>query len=363
METLVKENLLSFFERKKILITGHTGFKGSWLSYLLQYYGAEVTGYALPPETSPNLYTELNLEAKIHSIFGNVNDFENICQIINDFEPGYIFHLAAQPLVRRSYADTLNTFNTNVQGTANILESCKSLKKKCIVICVTTDKVYRNLEIDYPYKETDELGGHDPYSASKAAAELVISSYRSSFFYDVKSVIKVASVRAGNVIGGGDWSADRLIPDIIRGIKNDENILLRNPDAIRPWQHVMDPIIGYLFLAKTINQNSQEFCEAWNFGPQNDEILKVGEVASRVAQIFGKGRIVVDKLKDAPHESNLLRLDISKATDKLNWTPTWSAKQALEKTANWYKDYFSGVMAETLVLRDIKEFIQKNAEL
>ena len=241
---MVTKAILNHFRRKTVLITGHTGFKGSWMTYLLSTNGVNVVGYSLPPNSKPNLYSELDLESCCDSNIADVIDINQITKVVKKSQPDFMFHMAAQPLVRYSYKHPIETFSTNVMGTANVLEACKVLEKKCCVVCVTTDKVYHNNEWLYPYRETDALGGHDPYSSSKAASELVIDSYRRSFFTNTN--IFVASARAGNVIGGGDWSEDRLIPDIVRAVQKNEDVTLRNPNAVRPWQHVLDPIFGYL---------------------------------------------------------------------------------------------------------------------
>lgn len=346
---------LNFFKDKKILITGHTGFKGSWLLKLLCDEGAEVLGYSQAPKTNLSLFEEIKENLTFESVIADINDFENVKKHTIQFQPDFIFHLAAQPLVRYSYSETLETFQTNVMGTANVLESCKSLKNECIVVCVTTDKVYQNNEWTYPYKEKDILGGHDPYSASKAAAELVIQSYRNSFF--ANNNIQIASVRAGNVIGGGDWSEDRLIPDIVRNINKGENVLLRNPNAVRPWQHVLDPLFGYLKLARTMNDSKGKFNESWNFGPESHEAQTVGQVTNTILGLFKVEHPFEVNTLNNPHEARMLKLDISKAKSELGWKPVWNTKQAIKKTANWYANYYNGESANELMKEDIKEFI------
>jgi CDP-glucose 4,6-dehydratase len=346
---------LNHFKGKKVLVTGHTGFKGSWLTYLLDYLGAEVTGFALAPNTSPNLFDLLELQTKCHSTIADINDTEAVLNAVEACQPDFILHLAAQPLVRYSYKQPLETFATNIMGTANLLNACKNLTKKCAVVCITTDKVYYNNEWEFPYRENDRLGGYDPYSASKAAAELVIDSYRNSFYQN--SHISIASARAGNVIGGGDWSEDRLFPDLINSIANNKPIELRNPIAVRPWQHVLDPISGYLKLAYQMDTNSGSFNESWNFGPYNNDSLTVLEVCQKAIAVFQKGTILIDKNKH-PHEACQLRLDISKAVFHLNWMPSWSTDEAIQKTANWYKLFLSGENASSLVQQDINIFLK-----
>ncbi len=348
-------NILNHFNGKNVLIIGHTGFKGSWLTFLMNHVGAKVTGLALAPKTNPSLYDLLDLNGKCHTIIADINNAEAVKQTIDDAQPDFIFHMAAQPLVRYSYKQPLETFATNVMGTANVLEACKVLNKKCFVICITTDKVYHNYEWEFPYRENDRLGGYDPYSASKAAAEIVIDSYRNSFFKN--SNISIASVRAGNVIGGGDWSEDRLFPDLVNSISNNLPIELRNPTAVRPWQHVLDPLFGYLILAVNMEQESHKFNEAWNFGPYNHDSKTVLEVCQQAIEVFQKGSIQMNK-DQQPHEAGQLRLDISKSMSYLNWHPIWSTKKAIEKTTNWYKAFLEGESAVNLVQKDINEFLE-----
>jgi CDP-glucose 4,6-dehydratase len=352
---MVTNEILEHFRGKNVFITGHTGFKGVWLSYLLYKWGANVTGYALKPNTNPSLFYDIQLDEYISSTFADIHHFENLQSEIIKAQPDFIFHLAAQPLVRYSYKNTVETLNTNIIGTANLLEACKSMNKKCSVVCITTDKVYENKEIDYPYNETDKLGGHDPYSASKAAAEIVIDSYRKSFF--ANTLVSVASARAGNVIGGGDWSVDRLIPDIIKAIQSGEKIILRNPAAVRPWQHVLDPIMGYLKLAKLMSENEIIYNEAWNFGPAKNETKTVQEVCNKVVQILGKGEIEIQQTGNALHEATLLKLDIAKAQSKLSWQPVWSTEKAIEYTAKWYQNYLENKNALQLMQHDIDLFL------
>jgi CDP-glucose 4,6-dehydratase len=356
MENLDVKTTLHSFKDKKVFITGHTGFKGSWLTYWLHQYGANIMGLALEPKTNPSLFGLLQLDGKCQSIIGDINNAPLVEQLLSDFQPEFIFHLAAQPLVRYSYKNPLETFNTNIIGTANILNACSTIINKCVVICVTTDKVYHNNEWEYPYRESDRLGGYDPYSASKAAAEIVIDAYRNSFYKGGK--IKVASVRAGNVIGGGDWTEDRLIPDFIKSISSGSKINLRNPSAIRPWQHVLDPLFGYLSLAKKMESNLIEFEGAWNFGPMSSEAITVMEVSQLLLGVFEKGEIQIEKELNQPHEAGILKLDISKAMDKLNWKPLWDTRTSILITANWYRLFLEGANPENLIDNDIKNFIK-----
>ncbi len=356
---MVTKDILNHFKGKTVLITGHTGFKGSWMTYLLSSIGAKVIGYSLAPKTKPNLYYDLNLNSKCESYFADVNDLKKITDVINNTQPDFIFHLAAQPLVRYSYKNPIETFATNIMGTANVLEATKILKKKCCVVCITTDKVYHNNEWFFPYRETDVLGGHDPYSSSKAAAELVIDSFRKSFFNG--NNIYLASARAGNVIGGGDWSEDRLIPDIVRSISSKEDIVLRNPNSIRPWQHVLDPILGYLLLAKTMDEKGAEYCDSYNFGPSTDGARTVAEVCHTILAPFDSKNVVVDDCKiQKLHEAGLLLLDISKSINMLGWRPLWKTDFALLRTANWYKMYLDKHPTLELINSDIEIFVNSH---
>ena len=349
-------DLLKQFSGKRIFITGHTGFKGSWLSYWLQMEGAEVKGYSLTPDTSPNLFESLQLESKMQSVIGDINDYRTLETEILSFKPDFIFHLAAQPLVRASYKDPLLTFQTNVCGTANVLQSLRFLDNPCTTVLITTDKVYQNNEWVYPYRENDRLGGYDPYSASKACSELVISSFTNSYF-NISNYAShqkaIASARAGNVIGGGDWSTDRLLPDIVRSLTRDEDIVLRNPNAVRPWQHVLEPLFGYLLLAAKLSGDVNTFSGGWNFGPSPTDNFSVSELANLTVSTWQKGKVTVKGEDSAPHEAQLLRLDISKATGKLGWAPKLNAKQAIERTIRWYRRFYQGHDAEGLVQDDL----------
>jgi CDP-glucose 4,6-dehydratase len=356
VKNIIMKEVLNFYKNKKIFITGHTGFKGSWLTHLLIENGSVIKGYSKEPVTNPSLYYLLGLDKKVNSIINDINSFTSIEEEILDFKPDFIFHLAAQPLVRYSYSNTLETHTTNIIGTANVLESARKLSNNCVIVCITTDKVYKNKEWEFPYRETDELGGYDPYSSSKAAAELIISSFRESFFSTGN--IQVATVRAGNVIGGGDWSHDRLIPDIVRGISNNEKVEIRNLNSIRPWQHVLDPLLGYLTLAMQMSKYPRKFDQAWNFGPQNNEVKSVMEVLN----IFYRANNLqcdyeISKKSNA-HEAGILKLDISKSMSLLNWKPIIDTNTAIEITANWYKLYMKGMSAIELVNNDIKYFLK-----
>lgn len=349
---------LKQFSDKRIFITGHTGFKGSWLCYWLQSLGALVKGVSLPPSTEPNLFSLLRLN-NIESVIGNINDYRFLQQELVEFQPDYIFHLAAQPLVRKSYKDPLDTFQTNVIGTANVLHALKHLSKPCVCVCITTDKVYENNEWIYPYRENDRLGGYDPYSASKACAELVISSFANSFFNKQSYTIHnkaIASARAGNVIGGGDWSEDRLLPDIVKALHKKENIILRNPSAVRPWQHVIEPLFGYMHLALSLNKNVNIFSGAWNFGPQTEDNFSVLQLSELALDIWGEGKIEISRSPDAPHEAKMLRLDISKSIGELGWVPKMKAAKAIERSINWYKSFYNGSNVRDLMDDDLQYY-------
>jgi CDP-glucose 4,6-dehydratase len=348
--------ITSQFNNKRVFITGHTGFKGSWLGYWMHLLGAVVKGLALAPNTEPNLFKGLHLEEKIESIIGDINDLDNLREAIISFQPDFVFHLAAQPLVRRSYRNTIDTFQTNVIGTANVLEALRWLEKPCVCVCITTDKVYHNNEWIYPYRENDQLGGYDPYSASKSAAEIIIASYVSSFF-NPNNVSKhkkaIASARAGNVIGGGDWSEDRLLPDIVKALSGTTDIYIRNPGAVRPWQHVMEPLVGYMMLALRLSEDATKYSGAWNFGPYNQDNLSVIHLANAAVEMWGSGNLTISNDLNAVHEAHLLRLDISKAISELKWTPKMDATLAIKRTIDWYKRFYSGENVTTLMDEDL----------
>jgi CDP-glucose 4,6-dehydratase len=341
MENLVAgENISSFFYKKKVFITGHTGFKGSWLVAALHKLGADAKGYALDPEQSGGLFDYLQPLSIVKSVINDIRHKQHLEEELLSFQPDIIYHLAAQPLVRRSYKIPAETFDINVTGTANVLEAAGKLKNKCSIIVITTDKVYQNKEQDILYKEDDLLGGHDPYSASKACAELVSDSFRRSFFSlaDYSSHQKgLSTVRAGNVIGGGDWSTDRLLPDIMNYLTSGKPVPIRNPDAVRPWQHVLEAITGYLLLGMKLHNYPEDFSQPFNFGPQPADHLPVKEVVESAIKIWGTGSWNDISDKAHPHEARLLKLDISKAMRTLNWKPKLNAEQAIRWTVEWYK--------------------------
>lgn len=333
------ELLRSYYSGKKVFLTGHTGFKGTWMMALLHQLGADVKGYALAPEDSApfhNLFSDLDIK----SVIADIRDRKQLTEEITSFQPDYIFHLAAQPLVLLSYEIPSETFEVNVVGTANLLEAAKQLEKPCNIVVITTDKVYDNKEHHGLYKEEDRLGGYDPYSASKACTELVVDSFRNSFF-NIKDIAihnkALASARAGNVIGGGDFSKNRIIPDTAKALLQGKEILVRNPGSVRPWQHVLEPVCGYLLLGARMNDDPASFSQAFNFGPQPEDHLTVKELVELALKTWGSGKMEVSTNGAAMHEANLLKLDITKAADQLSWKPQLSAAEAIEWSMGWYK--------------------------
>lgn len=336
------KNLAAAYKGKRVFVTGHTGFKGSWLVKVLHLLGAEVTGYSLAPVHEDALFDLLEGEQLCHSIMGDIRDRELLVASVKEARPDFIFHLAAQPLVRESYESPSETFEVNVVGSANLLDAVRALDKPVHVIMITTDKVYANNEWSYPYRENDRLGGYDPYSASKACAELVIDSYRNSFFHlsrYAEHVKSVAAVRAGNVIGGGDWARDRLIPDIARALLFGKEIEVRNPHSVRPWQHVLEPLGGYLLLGERMTRDPLRFSQAYNFGPSGDDALPVESIVKIAIDCWGRGKYTARPVEGAPHEAGLLKLDINKAMSEIGWRPRFTAAKAVDWTMNWYKQY------------------------
>jgi len=342
-----------FWKDKRVLITGHTGFKGSWLALLLMRWGAQVTGYALVPNTKPSLFEAANLAKDIDSWIADIRDYKTLSDMLQRTKPDIVFHMAAQPLVRYSYANPVETYSTNVMGTVNLLEAVRTVDTVRSVVVVTTDKCYENKEWPWGYRENEPLGGFDPYSSSKACAELVTAAYRSSYFNE--NQVAIGSARAGNVIGGGDWSSDRLIPDFIRAIENDRPLLIRNPNAIRPWQHVLEPLRGYLALAEALYTKGHEFASAWNFGPEETDAHSVGWVVEMISRYWG-GKIPykVDQ-SPQPHEATYLKLDSSKAKIFLDWHPQIRLEKALKATTEWYQRVVNGEDARAVTLEQIRD--------
>jgi CDP-glucose 4,6-dehydratase len=343
----------SFWKNKRVLVTGHTGFKGSWLSLWLNELQADVHGFALKPETNPSLFDLAKVGSKITSTFGDIRDITSLKAAVEKADPEIIIHMAAQPLVRKSYQDPVETYSINVMGTVNLLEAARSAKNLKTIINVTTDKVYDNKEWVWPYRENDRLGGFDPYSNSKACSELVTSSYRSSFFDNTG--VKVVTARAGNVIGGGDWAEDRLIPDIIRAYQSKTKIKIRNPKAIRPWQHVLESLSGYLQLAEHLHDNN-DYLKSWNFGPGTADFITVGQILNYVQKEMKEINLNVEFEEPKVHEAQILKLDNSQARENLNWKSVWNYSDAITKTFAWYIDMYSGKDASEITLKQIKEF-------
>ena len=330
----------NFWNRKRVLITGHTGFKGSWLTTWLLQMKANVYGISLPPSSSKNLFDSLKIKDEINHIICDIRNKEQLNKHINEIKPDIIFHLAAQPLVLESYINPISTWETNVIGTLNVLDSITSLRNECIGIFITTDKVYKNNEWIYGYRENDQLGGHDPYSSSKAACEIAISSWRSSFLNPrQQNNFFISSARAGNVIGGGDWAENRIIPDVVRALEKKEKILVRNPLSTRPWQHVLEPLSGYLLLAESLSRNNINFSTAFNFGPLIESNRSVQELVKECLKNW-QGEFILDNNANKPHEAGVLNLTIEKAIKELNWHPKWDFNMTIKKTINWYKNVF-----------------------
>jgi CDP-glucose 4,6-dehydratase len=338
-------SIAEIFRDRSILVTGHTGFKGSWLSLWLSSFGGRVAGLALAPCSEPNLFTLAELSGVVDDRRGDVRDQAFVERVVRQVAPDFVFHLAAQPLVRTSYADPLGTFQTNVLGTAHVLEGVRRAGKPCVVVVVTTDKCYENREWLYGYRETDRLGGHDPYSASKACAELVTASYRRSFFAPVAADrrVRVATARAGNVVGGGDWSQDRIVPDCVRALTAERPVEVRNPGSVRPWQHVLEPLSGYLLLAaRMISSGDRFFDDAWNFGPDPQSSRSVLELTKQVLAEWGSGACVLGESPGAAHETSFLTLSSEKARRRLDWRPVWTFERTIRETVRWYQAWHRG---------------------
>lgn len=343
-----------FWRNKRVFVTGHTGFKGSWLCLWLHAMGAHVKGYALTPPTQPSLFEEAKVGGLVEHQIGDIRDYETLLDSVREFRPDIVFHMAAQPLVRYSYEQPLETYTTNVLGTAHLLEAVRLSGTAKAVVNITTDKCYENREWVWGYREDEPLGGHDPYSSSKACSELVTSAYRRSFLQNTS--IALASARAGNVIGGGDWAKDRLIPDILGSFANKEPVLIRSPHAIRPWQHVLEPLSGYMLLAEKLWDQPKEHSEAWNFGPADEDAKPVEWIVSAMSSRWGVGSQWHIDQGDHPHEAHHLKLDISKARQRLGWSPRWSLSTALDKVIDWHKAWMGGENMRGYALRQIAEY-------
>lgn len=355
----------NFYKDKNILITGHTGFKGSWLSCWLHSLGSHVIGYALIPPTTPNLFEICDLATKTTNITGDVRNARELRNVFEEYQPEIVFHLAAQSLVRHSYKEPVETYETNVMGTVNVLEACRHTPSVRVVVVITSDKCYENYEQPFGYREEDPLGGPDPYSSSKGCAELVSNAYWRSYFNPDGCSghgVALATVRAGNVIGGGDWAVDRLIPDCLKALNDSKPIILRNPDAIRPWQHVLEPLYGYLLLGQHLYGYGKKYAGAWNFGPNNNDVKPVRWVVEHIAKMWGTSFSIEIKQDGSLHEIKHLKLDCSKAKLKLGWNPIWNLNGALEKTVEWYKAYYNhDAMINTTIrqIREYEEYVKK----
>jgi len=340
---------------QRVLVTGHTGFKGGWLTAWLERLGARVTGYALPAPTEPSLFEAAAIGNACRHVVGDVQDLELLTSVVDEGDFDFVFHLAAQPIVRRSYQEPIETLSTNVLGTANVLEAVRRRGSPCTVVVITTDKCYENREWTYGYRETDRLGGHDIYSGSKAAAELVTRSYRDSFFPTARIAehgVAVATARAGNVIGGGDWATDRIVPDIVRALADERDAEIRNPQSTRPWQHVLEPLAGYLLLGARMsareNGSAERYCTAWNFGPDPSGVASVRDLADLVVASWGSGTWVHTPESSPAHEAGRLMLSIEKARDLLGWAPRWDLADTVRHSIDWYKTYYGGASPEEL---------------
>ncbi len=347
-----------FWEGKKIFLTGHTGFKGSWTSILLNYLKSDVKGFSLDPPSEINLFSEAKIENLLDDYRGDIRDYELIFNQMKLYSPDIVIHMAAQPLVRRSFIDPLETITTNAIGTANVLFAAQNTPSVKLVLNITTDKCYENKEIKRGYHEDDTLGGFDPYSASKGCSELISKSFEKTFFREKN--IQLSSVRAGNVIGGGDWAEDRLLPDLLHAIENKKKPIIRNPKSVRPWQHVLEPICGYLKLVEKMNNFPGEFCEAWNFGPELNDIKEVSWITRETLNLWGENCSWEEEVLRENKESKILMLDISKAKNRLKWFPKWKIKDSLEKVVQWHRAWLTGYDAFELCKKDIESYMGKN---
>ncbi len=353
--------MVKTWDGRRVFLTGHTGFKGSWLALWLSKLGAQIRGYSLDPSTEPSLFNLASVGNVVEDVRGDVRDYAKLEASIREFAPEVVFHLAAQPIVRRSYADPVGTYGTNVMGTVHLLEAIRKTPSVRAVVCVTTDKCYENQEWIWPYRESDPLGGHDPYASSKACAEIVTAAYRSSFF-PIERLhehhVALATARAGNVIGGGDWSEDRLIPDLVRGFKSGQPVLIRHPNAIRPWQHVLDPLHGYMMLAQNLLAQPARFATPYNFGPSDDDTWPVERIAGKLVSMWGKGASCTRDTVPGVHEAHVLKLDASKARAELGWKPLLKIEAALDWTMAWYGAWNQGNNMAEFTERQIAEYEQ-----
>ena len=346
----------SIWHGRRVFITGHTGFKGGWLSLWLSSLGAKITGYALAANTEPNYFTAANIGECINSVIADIRDYTCLLEAMRQAQPEIIFHLAAQPLVRRAYRDPRETYETNVMGTVNVLEAARHTPGVHGVVIVTSDKCYENREVNSGYAESDPMGGHDPYSSSKGCAELVTSAFRHSYFSSNAAEVLIASARAGNVIGGGDWSEDRLIPDLLRAFSKNAVALIRNPRAIRPWQHVMEPLCGYIMLAERLLQNDHQFASAWNFGPANTNSVPVAQIADQFCKLWGQQAAWQQDANEHPHETHLLALNSDKVRSQLGWQAILPLNAALALIVDWHTAFARGDDMRTVSLGQIQNY-------
>lgn len=357
MENVEVKSLIKpeFWKNKRVFLTGHTGFKGGWLSLWLKSLGSIVKGYALEPDTEPNLFSVANISEEMKSVIADVRELDTLRTNMQSFAPDILIHMAAQPLVRYSYDEPVETFSTNVMGTVNVLESARNCPSLKAIVNVTTDKCYENKEWVWGYREDEPMGGHDPYSSSKACAELVTSAYQRSFF-NIEWSPSLASVRAGNVIGGGDWADDRLIPDILRAFEKNNPVIIRNPLSTRPWQHVLEPLSGYLVLAQHLYEQGHEYDEGWNFGPNDTDVKPVSWILDEMVNIWGQDAQWEIDDKNHPHEAGYLKLDCSKARARLAWQPTWNLSKTLNKIVCWQKAWQQGADMKVHCYNEIQEY-------
>ncbi|MBW8327124.1 MAG: CDP-glucose 4,6-dehydratase [Prolixibacteraceae bacterium] len=347
------------YNKRKVLITGHTGFKGSWLCLLLKKLGADVYGYALEPPTNPSLFTEAKIGEIITSFIGDIRDYDKLFKVMQQVQPEIVIHMAAQPLVRESYKNPVETYSTNVMGTVHVLEACRHTSSVKAIVNVTTDKCYENREWHWGYRENEPMGGYDPYSNSKGCSELVTSSYRNSYFNPARYAqhgVALASARAGNVIGGGDWADDRLIPDFIRAISTGEKVKIRSPYAIRPWQHVLEPLTGYLTLAAKLYTEGATYAQAWNFGPDDNDAQNVEWITQTICNLWGEGASFAIDTNPQPHEANYLKLDCSKAKAELGWVPKWNIETTLKSIVEWNKAYLKNEDIRAVTINQINQY-------
>lgn len=344
-----------FWYGKRVLLTGHTGFKGSWLSLWLQSMDAKLKGLALKPPTTPSLFVEAKVAQGMCSQIGDIRDYDTVLRVMEEFKPEIVIHMAAQALVRYSYKNPIETYATNIMGTLHLLEAIRQTGTAKVVVNVTTDKCYENKEWVWGYREDDPMGGFDPYSSSKSCSELITSAYRRSYFAEMG--VALASARAGNVIGGGDWAEDRLVPDILRAFENNQPVVIRNPHSTRPWQHVLEPLSGYLTIAERLWEAPQVYAEGWNFGPRDEDVQSVGWIMDRMAHKWGGGASYKIDSDNHPHEANYLKLDISKARHQLSWSPKWDLDNALDKTVEWHLAWLAKEDVGALCNKQISQYI------